>query len=65
MIIRIFDVAEVRQFLLRNFRDSAANPLEDIGNTRSIQTVVLNGSYFDRHALDKLLADAAATAGSR
>ena len=39
-----------------------ANPLEDIHNTQKIQAVVLNGRYLDRHALDKLLADAAATA---
>lgn len=42
-----------------------ANPLEDIRNTRKIRAVVLNGRYLDRAALDKLLADAAASAGSQ
>jgi cytosine/adenosine deaminase-related metal-dependent hydrolase len=32
-----------------------ANPLDDIGNTRRIQAVVLAGSYFDRPALDRML----------
>jgi imidazolonepropionase-like amidohydrolase len=41
-----------------------ANPLEDICNTRKIRAVVLNGRYLDRAALDKLLDDAAASAGS-
>ena len=42
-----------------------ANPLKDIHNTQKIHAVVLNGRYFDRHALEKLLADAAATAATR
>lgn len=33
-----------------------ANPLEDIGNTRKIAAVVLNGRHLDRQALDDLLA---------
>lgn len=32
------------------------NPLEDIGNTRHIAAVLLNGRYLDRQALDDLLA---------
>lgn len=32
------------------------NPLEDIGATRAIYTVVLRGSVYDRAALDKMLA---------
>jgi imidazolonepropionase-like amidohydrolase len=32
-----------------------ANPLEDINNTRKIQSVVLNGRYFSRADLDHLL----------
>jgi imidazolonepropionase-like amidohydrolase len=32
-----------------------ANPLEDIRNTRRIYGVILNGKYFDRAQLDKLL----------
>lgn len=34
-----------------------ANPLEDIRNTQRIAAVVLNGRYFDRDALDAMLAD--------
>jgi imidazolonepropionase-like amidohydrolase len=33
-----------------------ANPLEDIGNTQKIAAVVLNGRYFSRADLDKMLA---------
>jgi hypothetical protein len=33
-----------------------ANPLADITNTTAIRAVVANGRYFDRAALDKLLA---------
>jgi len=34
------------------------NPLEEIGNTRSVVGVVLRGSWLDRAALDALLVDA-------
>ncbi|HEY5826546.1 MAG TPA: amidohydrolase family protein [Cyclobacteriaceae bacterium] len=34
------------------------NPLEDIKATRSIQSVILKGKYFDRSALDQLLSEA-------
>jgi hypothetical protein len=40
-----------------------ANPLENIANTRKIAAVVLDGRYFDRRALDDLLARTAAEAG--
>jgi imidazolonepropionase-like amidohydrolase len=39
-----------------------ANPLENITNTQRIQAVVTNGRYFDRAALDDLLAKAKAAA---
>ena len=39
-----------------------ANPLEDIHHTQRIEAVVANGRYFDRAALDKLLAEAKANA---
>jgi hypothetical protein len=42
-----------------------ANPLENITNTRKIAAVVLNGRYFDRRALDALLAGAELEAGRR
>jgi hypothetical protein len=32
-----------------------ANPLEDIRNTQSIDAVIVNGQYYDRKALDKML----------
>jgi len=37
-----------------------ANPLQDIGNTRRINAVVVNGRLMDRKALDDLLAQMAA-----
>jgi len=40
------------------------NPLEDIRNTQKIRAVIVNGKYLDRTALDKLLADAAASASA-
>jgi hypothetical protein len=39
-----------------------ADPLVDITNTTTIRTVVANGRYFDRAALDTLLTDAHARA---
>jgi imidazolonepropionase-like amidohydrolase len=39
-----------------------ANPLEDIGNTRKIWAVIYNGKFFDRPALDQMLAHAEAMA---
>lgn len=38
-----------------------ADPLADITNTTTIRAVVANGRYFDRTALDRLLAEARAT----
>jgi imidazolonepropionase-like amidohydrolase len=40
-----------------------ANPLENIGNTRKINAVVLNGRLYDRAAIDSLLAAAEKSAG--
>ena len=42
-----------------------ANPLTDIGATRSIRGVVLHGKWLDRAALDALLAEAKAKAGKQ
>lgn len=39
-----------------------ANPLEDISNVRRISAVVTSGRFFDRSALDQLLAQAKAAA---
>jgi imidazolonepropionase-like amidohydrolase len=39
-----------------------ADPLADITNTTTIRAVVANGRYFDRAALDTVLADAHARA---
>jgi imidazolonepropionase-like amidohydrolase len=42
-----------------------ANPLENIGNTKKINSVVLNGRLFDRNDLDKMLADIEDTAKNK
>lgn len=34
-----------------------ANPLEDVGNARDIESVFLRGRYFDRAALDGMIED--------
>jgi hypothetical protein len=39
-----------------------ANPLDDIGNTKKIEAVIVNGRYFSRDHLDKLLVDIEAAA---
>ena len=46
---RLIEGAEASVVLL------AKNPLEDIRNTRSIETVVQNGRLYDRSTLDKML----------
>jgi hypothetical protein len=33
-----------------------ANPLDDIRNTQKIAAVIVNGRYWSRHDLDKMLA---------
>jgi amidohydrolase family protein len=42
-----------------------ANPLEKIGNTRTVRAVVLNGRLLDRAALDALIAESQQKAHSR
>jgi len=42
-----------------------ANPLEDIGNSRKIDAVVLNGRLFSKPELQKMLADVEALAGKK
>jgi len=42
-----------------------ANPLEDIRNTQKIASVVLNGRYFSREQLDKMLDGVEKAAGGR
>jgi hypothetical protein len=34
-----------------------ANPLQDIGATRKIRSVISHGKVYDRAQLDKILAD--------
>jgi hypothetical protein len=41
-----------------------ANPLENIANTRKILAVIRNGNYFDRAALDSMLAKAKTAAAA-
>jgi imidazolonepropionase-like amidohydrolase len=42
-----------------------ANPLEDIRNTQRINAVITNGRFYDRKALDKMLAQAQTLANQR
>jgi hypothetical protein len=42
-----------------------ANPLEDIRNTQRIDAVIMNGRFYDRKALDKMLAQAQTLANQR
>jgi cytosine/adenosine deaminase-related metal-dependent hydrolase len=42
-----------------------ANPLADINNTKKISAVVLNGRYFMRETLDKMLAEVKAVANQK
>ncbi|HKO96574.1 MAG TPA: hypothetical protein VJU86_06270 [Pyrinomonadaceae bacterium] len=42
-----------------------ANPLEDIGNTRRINTVVENGRYLAKETLQKMLTGAEVNASKR
>ena len=42
-----------------------ANPLEDIRNSKRINTVIVNGRLLDRKALDELLTQAEATANKK
>jgi imidazolonepropionase-like amidohydrolase len=42
-----------------------ANPLEDIRNTRNIAAVVIDGKYYSRQDLDKMLARIAEVARNR
>ena len=39
-----------------------ANPLDDIGNTKKIEAVIVNGRYLSRKQLDQLLVDVEAAA---
>ncbi len=39
-----------------------ANPLDDIGNTKKIFAVVVNGRYLSKKSLEKMLADVEAAA---
>ncbi len=42
-----------------------ANPLNDISNTKKIAAVMINGSYFSKEALQKMLAAASTSAKKR
>lgn len=56
------DAGEVAPGRRANLLLLDANPLQDIRNIARIRAVVLGGRLYDRAALDKLLADAAAQA---
>jgi len=42
-----------------------ANPLADVTNTTTIRAAVANGRYYDRAALDRILAEVRATPDPR
>ena len=42
-----------------------ANPLAVISNTKKINAVIANGRFFDRRALDEMLAYAEAAANKK
>jgi imidazolonepropionase-like amidohydrolase len=52
---RLADMGTVEKGKLADLVLLDANPLEDIGNTRRIQAVVLAGRYFGRADLDRML----------
>jgi imidazolonepropionase-like amidohydrolase len=52
---RLADMGTVGKGKLADLVLLDANPLDDIGNTRRIQGVVLAGRYFDRPALERML----------
>ena len=56
------DWGAVEEGKLANLVLLDADPLEDIRNTRRIRGVVLNGHFFDRGELDKMLAEVEAAA---
>ncbi len=55
---RLADIGTVEKGKIANLLLLDANPLEDIGNTKKISVVILNGRFFDRRALDEMLANA-------
>lgn len=59
---RTEDLGTVEEGKLADLVLLDADPLDDIGNTRSIRAVVVDGRYLDRAALDELLEKAEAAA---
>ena len=59
---RLADMGTVEKGKLADLVLLDANPLDDIANTRRIHAVVLAGRYFDRAALDRMLAGIAKAA---
>jgi imidazolonepropionase-like amidohydrolase len=52
---RLADLGTVEKGKVADLVLLDANPLEDIGNTRTIRAVVLAGRYFSRADLDRML----------
>jgi imidazolonepropionase-like amidohydrolase len=56
------DIGSVKPGGLADLVLLAANPINDIQNTKKINAVVINGRYLDRVALDHMLTQAEASA---
>lgn len=56
------DLGTVEKGKLANLVLLGANPMQNIRNTRNIRGVVLNGRFFDRVELDRMLAEVEAAA---
>lgn len=59
---RVDELGTIRPGYLADLVLLSANPLEDIGNTRHIEAVVLNGRWFGRANIDAVLAEVAGLA---
>jgi imidazolonepropionase-like amidohydrolase len=61
---RLADLGTVEKGKVADLVLLDSNPLEDIGNTRTIRAVVLAGRYFSRADLDRMLKGVEAAAAA-